>query len=167
MNDPRQTTARICLDLPCTICGYNLRTCRVDGVCPECGTAISESLSEPGEEIVAPPEPFSRWVLFGLLAVYGPSLSFLLVVRSPAEWLKLVALSPVLLPAVLMADQQGINLLSPLPFTVTFLVSLIAFVGILHQMRDSRVPLRRVVRILAGVYFALDIFLTLILASAG
>lgn len=33
-------------DRPCANCGYNLRGLGIDGVCPECGTPISFSLSE-------------------------------------------------------------------------------------------------------------------------
>jgi hypothetical protein len=34
----------IALDLSCIHCGYNLRTLRADGVCPECGHAVRASL---------------------------------------------------------------------------------------------------------------------------
>jgi len=35
---------RVAVDLPCVACGYNLRTLRVDGVCPECSAAVEPSL---------------------------------------------------------------------------------------------------------------------------
>ncbi|MHC4695721.1 MAG: hypothetical protein ACYTFA_03145 [Planctomycetota bacterium] len=34
---------RVDIDLPCISCNYNLRTLRVDGVCPECGEAVAET----------------------------------------------------------------------------------------------------------------------------
>ncbi len=37
---------RITIDLPCACCGYNLRTLRPDGRCPECGGAVSASSRE-------------------------------------------------------------------------------------------------------------------------
>jgi hypothetical protein len=44
-------TAIVIADLPCATCGYNLRTLRAAGVCPECGQRILDSMSavpEPG-----------------------------------------------------------------------------------------------------------------------
>lgn len=35
--------SRVRSDLPCFRCGYNLRTLRFDGNCPECGTPIAET----------------------------------------------------------------------------------------------------------------------------
>lgn len=35
----------IAADLPCSACGYLLRTQSPDGACPECGTAVSETLN--------------------------------------------------------------------------------------------------------------------------
>jgi hypothetical protein len=47
--------SRIAIDLPCIRCGYNLRTLRADGACPECGESIGRSTS--GEFLrLAPPD---------------------------------------------------------------------------------------------------------------
>lgn len=35
-------------DFPCVECGYNLRTRRVNEICPECGTAVLESVKKRG-----------------------------------------------------------------------------------------------------------------------
>jgi len=35
-------------DFPCVECGYNLRTRRVNEVCPECGTPVLKSVKERG-----------------------------------------------------------------------------------------------------------------------
>jgi len=47
MNQPTQPLddSRIDLDLRCVECGYNLRTARKDGVCPECGGSVQPSIS--------------------------------------------------------------------------------------------------------------------------
>jgi len=37
---------RVALDLPCVACGYNLRTLRVDSVCPECAAPVEQSLGQ-------------------------------------------------------------------------------------------------------------------------
>lgn len=54
MTRPRSTSAVIEQDLPCAVCGYNLRTARRDGRCPECGIEIAETLGSAPLE----PEPW-------------------------------------------------------------------------------------------------------------
>jgi hypothetical protein len=40
---------RIAIDLPCLGCGYNQRTLRADGRCPECGHEVAATVRERGE----------------------------------------------------------------------------------------------------------------------
>jgi len=37
---------RVAVDLPCVACGYNLRTLRVDSVCPECAAPVERSFRQ-------------------------------------------------------------------------------------------------------------------------
>lgn len=37
------TDRRLAVDLACVNCGYNLRTLRLEGICPECGSAVADS----------------------------------------------------------------------------------------------------------------------------
>jgi hypothetical protein len=37
------TDRRLTFDLACVNCGYNLRTIRLEGICPECGSAVADS----------------------------------------------------------------------------------------------------------------------------
>ncbi len=47
------TTLIVDSDRPCATCGYNLRTLAEDGVCPECNSRISDSLTVPGFNLAA------------------------------------------------------------------------------------------------------------------
>ncbi len=40
---PTDGEGRVNVDVPCTRCGYNLRSLAADGTCPECGTLVEES----------------------------------------------------------------------------------------------------------------------------
>jgi predicted RNA-binding Zn-ribbon protein involved in translation (DUF1610 family) len=53
MTRSRSTSAVIEQDLPCAVCGYNLRTARRDGRCPECGIEVAETLGTAPD-----PEPW-------------------------------------------------------------------------------------------------------------
>ncbi len=55
--DPREPAAdrpgvdadgRLTVSVPCRTCGYDLRTLRTDGLCPECGTPVAASV-QPGD----------------------------------------------------------------------------------------------------------------------
>jgi predicted amidophosphoribosyltransferase len=35
----------VAVDLACTGCGYNLRTLKLSGTCPECGRPVAQALS--------------------------------------------------------------------------------------------------------------------------
>jgi hypothetical protein len=66
---------RVPEDLACIRCGYNLRTLREDGVCPECGDAVAESLRYRGR--LTPRQLQQRklrYALANVLAFYAPGL---------------------------------------------------------------------------------------------
>jgi hypothetical protein len=44
--DAFDATGRVAVDTTCVRCGYNLRTLLSDGVCPECGEAVTASIQE-------------------------------------------------------------------------------------------------------------------------
>ena len=62
---------RIALDLPCSRCKYNLRSIGLDDACPECGTAVGQSL-RPNLLMFAGPRQIRRlqmgaWFLTGVI----------------------------------------------------------------------------------------------------
>src|SRR5881394_1427767 len=73
-------------DLSCAKCGYNLRTLSREGKCPECGTAVAESLR--GESLALIPR--------GRLKIIGIGLAMLLV-------------ASLLVTAAVGIDQQSID----------------------------------------------------------
>ena len=58
--------ARICGDLMCIGCGYNLRGSRVEGPCPECGVTVGASLYELArpDEVASAVRTIARSYLF-------------------------------------------------------------------------------------------------------
>src|SRR5512143_3355421 len=67
---------RVCVDVPCDACGYNLRTLQATGTCPECGAAVLDSIRS--DDLRYAPANWVRrlgWgatllaVAFGLLAL--------------------------------------------------------------------------------------------------
>lgn len=77
-NAEDEGSERIDFDLPCLRCGYNLRTLRVSGVCPECGEPVSltTDLGATKDRRIALREiAYSAWLLSWLL----PSLTLLTI----------------------------------------------------------------------------------------
>ncbi len=69
------STGRLAGDLPCIRCGYNLKTLLPDGICPECGLSIDQSIrrgllrySDP--QWVARIAAGMRWVVSGLVCAF-------------------------------------------------------------------------------------------------
>ncbi len=69
------STGRIGRDLSCLQCGYNLRTLQPEGICPECGLPIFQSIrgdrlkySDP--EWVAKLARGARWIFAGIVCYY-------------------------------------------------------------------------------------------------
>lgn len=165
MDSPEGRIAQLCRDVKCMRCGYNLRTCRLDGVCPECGVAVWESLPDV---VLTKPAPSRRWFFVALGAVYGPGLMVGLVdLFPPVDRLRLIALGPMLLPAVLFADRVGVSLSRWTSFGLAFSLGVLVFLGILHAMRESGVGLRRAAKVVAMVFAFLDAFTVLIFLSSG
>jgi hypothetical protein len=73
------STELIDRDLPCAHCGYNLRTLPSGGACPECATAVQQSIVAEGQ--IHPRYGRSilcegrRWLITGALSCFGLSLA--------------------------------------------------------------------------------------------
>lgn len=61
---PHGAAEAVAGDLACTSCGYNLRTLRFDGLCPECGAAVAMSLPGPSQTDADP--QWLRTIVLGL-----------------------------------------------------------------------------------------------------
>lgn len=88
MTSPQQAVAtdapdgkRVAEDLRCIRCGYNLRTLRLDAVCPECGTPVTATAREQ----------YLRYAPRGLLArlTFGAALLMLAGLILVGGWLLL------------------------------------------------------------------------------
>lgn len=71
---------RVDSDLECAICGYNLRTLCVSGLCPECGSAVDRTIQERKLFGKGGRRRFLRRAfLANLLATYLPAVLFFLI----------------------------------------------------------------------------------------
>jgi hypothetical protein len=90
--------ARVADDLPCVGCGYNLRSSRAGGVCPECARPVGDSLF-----VLSQPEIVGRCIktigatYFGVLAIAIPCLSL------GAAWTGIVGMGVLALTAIIRA----------------------------------------------------------------
>lgn len=113
MNEPllpntTEHDQRISEDLACVSCQYNLRTLSVRGLCPECGTPVARSVEEVRVFGKGGRRPvFWRSLIVNTVALYLPALVFLLI-WPDADYndlfIWLAAACPVVLPAVMLAD---------------------------------------------------------------
>jgi hypothetical protein len=61
-------------DLPCVVCGYNLRGLSIRSTCPECGTAVRATILAVVDPLARELRPVrSRWVVAGGLIVWSAS----------------------------------------------------------------------------------------------
>lgn len=75
---------RVAADLPCVVCGYNVRTQPGDGICPECATPIVKSLQRGLLRFASPPwvRTLARGARLILIAlgigfILGPLVQFI------------------------------------------------------------------------------------------
>jgi hypothetical protein len=66
-SSPVTGTRTIDRDVPCGVCGYNLRTRAADGVCSECGTPVSRTLRDYAARLAGADRRWLRHVTNGTL----------------------------------------------------------------------------------------------------
>ncbi len=80
-NERPKPTRRIDIDLPCRECGYNLRGLQSAGQCPECGAAISRSLTD--DQIANSSKKWLRVIRLGFMLM---AVSLILRLQQVAIW---------------------------------------------------------------------------------
>ena len=125
------SAGQIHVNLPCSLCGYNVRTCDTLGKCPECGQEIAatiESLRLFGRG--GKRGFFRRLCLMNLVASYAPGLAFFIIAPFTSwtlSWV-FVGVAPVALLAVKVAYHldPGASTLPILAGGIVLSVALIA-----------------------------------------
>ena len=92
------------IDLPCSGCGYNLRTSRHDGVCTECGLPVARSLGRDNELWAARPAWLRSlscgvWMMIAAQGLFAASL----VAAGTARWFERLFEDPRVVVAGLIA----------------------------------------------------------------
>ena len=67
-----QTASQLCADLACVHCEYNLRSQPIDGLCPECGKPVADSLGPPLFEAAGRPWRIRFAIGLWLLVIAWP-----------------------------------------------------------------------------------------------
>ena len=75
---------RVCVDLPCATCQYNLRTLVPDGRCPECGTAVADTIASEPLHLLGP-AALKRAAAGVLVATLGVALVALVTLNALLE----------------------------------------------------------------------------------
>lgn len=114
---PRVPSSTIRHNLPCTKCGYDLEGLAATGICPECGTAIVDSLTARLDtetrqfDDMPNPHRVALTVLFGSACAFGGSGIVLALIleklAQSAEIPAIAAAAPVFRSAAFVANTIG------------------------------------------------------------
>lgn len=108
-------------DLPCLSCGYNLRTLRIDGFCPECNAPVRDAWHNRTLVLLGSARDVAtlRWGAILMLAAYGvPVVTMVvgvLVAYLTSDWLGLDTIIAILVGGAcltLLTDLSGILLMT-------------------------------------------------------